>query len=373
MREALVRDVMQVMEEWAPPAWAESWDNVGLQLGDPARSARRILVALEATGAVVEEALSRQVDLLVVHHPPIFRPLQAIRFDTFAGQRIERLIKAGIGLYAAHTNLDQAQGGTNDNLAALVGLTNPQVLQRVGEEKLLKLVVFVPVGHEEAVRAALAEAGAGHIGNYATCTFQTQGTGTFLPLEGTKPFIGEQGKLEYVQEIRLETVVRESNARRAVAAMLKAHPYEEVVFDLYPLANEGWVRGHGRIGTFEQPQRLGDLAQRLRTTFNLSGLTLVGDPNREIKTAAVGAGAGASLIGLALRRGVELLVTGDIKYHDAQDALDAGLSIIDIGHYNSEAIIVGPVARRLREGFAAAGIQAEVLEAQAGQDPFQFI
>lgn len=373
MREALVRDLVQLMEEWAPPEWAESWDNVGLQLGDPARPSGRILVALELTGAVVEEAIRRDVNLVVVHHPPIFRPLQAIRFDSFAGRRLERLIKAGVGIYAAHTNLDQAEGGTNDTLAALVGLPNPEVLQPVGEEKLVKLVVFVPVGHEEAVRTALAGAGAGHIGNYSHCTFQTPGTGTFLPLAGTKPFIGEQGKLESVQEIRLETILPESRVRRAVAAMQKAHPYEEVAYDLYPLANRGRVRGHGRIATFSEPQTLGEVAERLRAKLNLDGLSIVGDPKRLVHKVAVGAGAGGSLIPLAVRRGVDLLVTGDIKYHDAQDALDAGLAIIDVGHYNSEAIIVGPVARHLREGLAAAGLQAEVLEAQAGRDPFQLL
>jgi dinuclear metal center YbgI/SA1388 family protein len=373
VREAIVRDLIQVMEEWAPPEWAESWDNVGLQVGDPNRPAGRILVALELTGAVVEEAIRRDVNLVVVHHPPIFRLLKSIRFDSFAGQRLERLIKAGIGIYAAHTNLDQAEGGTNDTLAALVGIPNPEVLQPVGEERLMKLVVFVPVGHEEAVRGALASAGAGHIGNYSHCTFQTPGTGTFLPLAGTNPFIGEQGKLEYAQEVRLETILPESKVRRAVAAMLKAHPYEEVAYDLYPLANKGRIRGHGRIGTFAEPQPLGEVAARLKEKLGLEGLSFVGDPKRLVRTIAVGAGAGGSLIPLAIRRGADLLVTGDVKYHDAQDALDAGLAVIDIGHYNSEALIVGPIAKHLRESLAAAGLQAEVLEAQAGRDPFRFL
>lgn len=373
MREALVRDVAQLMEEWAPPEWAESWDNVGLQLGDPTRPAGRILVALELTGAVVEEAIRRDVNLVVVHHPPIFRALKSIRFDSFAGKRLERLIKAGVGIYAAHTNLDQAEGGTNDTLAALVGLPNPEVLQPVGEEKLVKLVVFVPVGHEDAVREALASAGAGHIGNYSHCTFQSPGTGTFLPLAGTNPFIGEQGKLEYVQEVRLETALLESKVRRAVAAMLKAHPYEEVAYDLYPLANRGRVRGHGRIAAFPEPQTLGELADRLRTKLNLEGLSFVGDPKRLIHKVAVGAGSGGTLIPLAVRRGADLLVTGDVKYHDAQDAMDAGLAVIDIGHYSSEAMIVGPVARQLREGLAALELQAEVLEAQTGRDPLRFL
>lgn len=365
------------IEELAPVSWAEQWDNVGLQVGDPEAAVSRILVALELTGSVIEEAIQTQADLVVVHHPPIFRPLKALRFDTAGGRRIQRLIQHGIALYAAHTNLDQAKGMTNDSLAAAAGLTQHEVIQRVGEERYLKLVVFVPRGHEDAVLDALAREGAGHIGNYSHCTFQGRGTGTFLPQEGTHPFIGRQGNLERADEIRLETIIPESKAPRALRAMMQAHPYEEVAYDLYPLANPGRVRGHGRIGRLEQPTTLSALVERLKVQLATPHVRVVGDLNRRISTVAVGAGAGSSLIGPASRRGAEVLITGDVGYHDAQDAVDLGLAVIDVGHYNSEVIAVRALAAYLRDtadaGSTACSPTVQVIEAQAGRDPFTFI
>jgi len=361
------------IEQLAPPEWAEQWDNVGLQVGEPGAPVARVLVALELTGAVIEEALQTQADLVVVHHPAIFRPLKALRFDTPTGGRIRELIRHGISLYAAHTNLDQAKGMTNDSLAAAAGLTEHGVIERVGEEKYLKLVVFVPTDHVDVVMEALAREGAGHIGNYSHCTFQAPGTGTFLPLDGAKPFLGAPGRLERASEIRLETIIPESKARRAVQAMLQAHPYEEVAYDLYPLANPGQVRGHGRIGVLPEPVRLSALVERLKRALQTPALRIVGSAERQVTTVAVGAGSGSSLIAQAARRGADVLITGDIGYHDAQDALDLGLALIDVGHYNSEAIVVPPLARYLRERLAADGLPVEVVEAQAGRDPFTFL
>jgi dinuclear metal center YbgI/SA1388 family protein len=367
-----IGQIAAYIEELAPPAWAESWDNVGLQVGDPARPAGRVLVALELTGGVVEEAVSGGANLVVVHHPAIFRPLKALRFDTPAGHRLERLIQAGIGLYAAHTNLDQAQGGTNDTLAAAAGLTEQTVLQYIGEEQYLKLVVFVPRGHEEVVRTALAEAGAGHIGNYSHCTFQTGGTGTFLPLAGTNPFLGQQGRLEYADEYRLETILPEPIARRAVQAVLAVHPYEEVAYDLYPLANPGRQRGHGRIGRLAATVPLGELVERMKLALGIPAVRTVGSLQRQVATLAVGAGSGATLIGDASRRGADVLITGDIKYHEAQDAADAGLCLIDVGHWASERIVLKPLSEYLRRKLTGDGLKAEIIEAQAGSDPFEF-
>jgi len=371
MPKVTIGKIVSFMEELAPPVWAESWDNVGLQVGDPATPVERLLVALELTGSVVEEALQARAGLIVVHHPAIFRPLKAIRLDTPAGARLARLIKADVGLYAAHTNLDQAPGGTNDTLAALVGIREWEVLEPAGQEGYLKLVVFVPRGYEEAVRQALAEAGAGHIGNYSHCTFQAPGTGTFLPLEGTNPFLGQQGKLEYADEYRLETILPERKARAVVQAMIAAHPYEEVAYDLYPLANPGKPRGHGRIGPLAAPTTLGALAERLKAELGLTHVTVVGDPAKPVATAAVGAGAGGSLVRSAARKGADVLVTGDVKYHDAMDAVDSGLGVIDIGHYSSERIVVKPLAAYLRRRLDEEGLAAEVLEAQAGGNPFR--
>ncbi|HEY8346745.1 MAG TPA: Nif3-like dinuclear metal center hexameric protein [Symbiobacteriaceae bacterium] len=373
MSKVTIGTITALLEELAPPEWAESWDNVGLQVGDPGRPVQRLLVALELTDGVVEEAVRLGASLVVVHHPPLFRPLKAIRLDTPAGARLERLIKAGIGVYAAHTNLDQAPGGTNDTLAQLVGLKDWEVLEPAGEERYFKLVVFVPRGYEDAVRQAMAEAGAGHIGNYSHCTFQAPGTGTFLPLEGTNPFLGQQGRLEYADEYRLETIVPQRRVSAVVKAMIAAHPYEEVAYDLYPLANPGKVRGHGRIGKLETPTTLGALAERLKQELGLAHVAVVGDPHRTVATVAVGAGAGGSLVQTAARRGADVLVTGDVKYHDARDAADAGLGVIDIGHYSSERIVVRPLAAYLRQRLAEKGLEADVVEYQAVENPFRYL
>lgn len=373
MNRATVETITGIIERLAPPAWAESWDNVGLQVGRPEAPVQRVLVALELIDGVVEEAVQAGAELILVHHPPIFRPLKALRFDTAQGRRIERVIQHGISLYVAHTNLDQAPGMTNDTLARAVGIAAPELLYRVAEERYLKLVVFVPAGHEEAVRSAMAAAGAGHIGNYSHCTFQTPGTGTFLPLEGTDPFLGQQGRLEYAEEFRLETILPEGKAAAVVAAVKQAHPYEEVAYDLIPLANPGRERGHGRIGRLERPTTLADLAARVRSELGLQGLRMVGDPGRQVSTTAVGAGSGSMLIPHAARRGADVLITGDIGYHDAQDAQDAGLAILDIGHFPSEQIAMTAVARHLREQLGAMGHPVEVLEAASARDPFRFL
>ncbi|HEY3367574.1 MAG TPA: Nif3-like dinuclear metal center hexameric protein [Symbiobacteriaceae bacterium] len=373
MALATIGNIAAYMEELAPLSWAESWDNVGLQMGDPGRPAARVLVALELTDAVAEEALREHASLVVLHHPAIFKPLKALRFDSPAGRRLERLMLAGIAVYAAHTNLDMSPGGTNDTLAAAVGLQAPEVLLNAGEEKYVKLVVFVPEGHEDAVRDALGRAGAGHIGNYSHCTFQAPGTGTFLPLAGTNPFIGQQGKLAYTPEFRLETILPESRIRQAVQAMLGAHPYEEAAYDLYPLVNPGPVRGHGRIGRLPAPTTLGALAQRLKAQLGLGYVRLAGDLDARVALVAVGAGSGGMLIPHAIRRGAQALVTGDIDHHDAWDARDGSLGIIDIGHFASEQLVVAPLAQRLRERLAADGLAADVLAARTGRDPFDCI
>lgn len=373
MPNPTVGQVAEYLAELAPPEWAESWDNVGLLVGDPGRAADRILVALELTDGVVAEAVAGQAGLVVVHHPPIFRPLKALRFDTAAGRRLERLVREGISAYAAHTNLDQAQGGTNDTLAAVAGLVDGDVLLRAGEERYVKIVAFVPQGHVEAVRGALAEAGAGHIGNYSHCSFQTPGTGTFLPLEGTHPFLGQRGRLEYAAEVRLETIVPEGRTQQAIRALLAAHPYEEVAYDLYPLVNPGRTRGHGRVGQLASPTTVEALALRLREALALAGLRVVGDPERVVSRVAVGAGSGAMLIPHAARRGADVLITGDIGYHDARDAADAGLALIDIGHFNSEVIVVPQVVGYLADRLSRGGLQAAVVAAEGEQDPFRFL
>lgn len=243
-----VKDIMGVMEEIAPKKLAENWDKPGLAIGDPEREVKKILVALDVIDPVVEEAKRVGADMIVTHHPMLlFRKIESITADTLLGKRIFNLIQNNIAAFSAHTNLDIAAGGTNDVLAELIGLESIEILEETWAESLKKIVVYVPAGYEQAVRDAMCGAGAGHIGAYSHCTFGAAGKGTFLPLEGTNPFLGEQGRLETADEIRLETIVPAEKVHAVVQAMLAAHPYEEAAYDIYPVEQTGKRRALGAL------------------------------------------------------------------------------------------------------------------------------
>ena len=218
--------VIEAMEQLAPRRLAESWDNVGLLIGSPTQNINKIIVTLDVTPAVVDFAIQNSVDMIIAHHPLIFKGITNIRLDLPQGLLLSRLLKADIAVFASHTNLDITQGGVNDVLADKFKLVNTKPLTLTYTEKLFKLAVFIPRTHVEEVRSAIMNAGAGHIGNYSHCAFQTEGIGMFMPLSGTKPFLGKPGKLEYVPEYCLETIVPEGISKKVISAMLKAHPYE---------------------------------------------------------------------------------------------------------------------------------------------------
>ena len=240
-----VKSITDIIEDLAPLNYACKWDNVGLQLGYGEDIVNRNLTKLEITDAILNEAIEKEVDMIVALHPLIFSPLKSITKDDIKGKIIYKAIQNNIAVYAAHTNMDIAPGGLNDYIAAQLDMQNTEVLDIAERIPYYKLVVFVPLGHEEKVAEAISAAGAGHIGNYSHCTFRTGGVGTFKPLEGTNPFIGVQGRLEQVEEVRLETIVPEEKLARTTQAMIKSHPYEEVAYDIYPLMNEGRAIGVG--------------------------------------------------------------------------------------------------------------------------------
>jgi dinuclear metal center YbgI/SA1388 family protein len=340
------------MEELAPKHYAVPDDKIGLQLGSLRKEIRKVLVALDVTEQVVEEAVGIGADLIIAHHAIIFRPLSHLQTDTPAGRLYAELIKQDIAVYIAHTNLDVADGGINDMMAQAIGLSGLQSLEDIHTEKLKKLVVFVPATHHELVQQAVFTAGAGSIGRYSSCSFNIEGTGTFLPQEGTDPFIGQVGQLSKVPEIRLETVVPESLEKRVVAAMLKAHPYEEVAYDLYPMDLKGRTFGLGRVGKLAEETTLAQLADTVKLAYSVPSLRVVGELSRPVRKVAVLGGSGGRYVRHALFAGADVLITGDVDYHTAQDALAAGLAIIDPGH-NVEKIMKAEVAeflnRKLRE------------------------
>lgn len=351
-----VKDIMGVMEEIAPQKLAEDWDKPGLAIGDPEREVKKILVALDVIDPVVEEAKRIGADMIVTHHPMLlFRKIESITTDTLLGKRMFNLIQNHISAFSAHTNLDVAAGGTNDVLAELAGLENVEMLAETWAQSLKKIVVYVPVGHEAAVREAMCAAGAGHIGAYAHCTFGAAGKGTFLPLEGTTPFLGEQGKLETADEIRLETIVPAEQVQTVIQAMLAAHPYEEAAYDIYPVEQTGRKEGIGRIGTLPEAMPFRAFAKRLKERLGLDAIRLVGDGEKPIKRVGLCTGAGVEFVSLAAAKGCDAYLTADIKYHEAQRAVELGIAVADVTHYASEALIVPVLQRKLQAAAQAKG------------------
>ncbi|MBP2626342.1 MAG: NGG1p interacting factor 3 protein [Firmicutes bacterium] len=339
--------IIDAMERLAPKYLAESWDNVGLLLGSPAQRITKLLITLDVTKAVVDQAVQDGIDMIITHHPILFKAVNRIRTDLPQGQILTSLLKANIAVYAAHTNLDIATGGVNDILVSKLNLQDAEPLTVSYSEKLYKLVVFVPSTHMEAVRRAISEAGAGHVGNYSHCTFSSNGTGSFLPLDGAQPFIGSNGVVEYVQEARLETIVPEKICRRVLKAMLKVHPYEEVAYDLYQLANSGHSLGLGRVGKLIAPMLLTEFINHVKMALGIECVNVVGPLEKVIKKVAVCGGSGAGFINKAAFAGADVFITGDVKYHEAQDALAAGIAVIDAGHFATEEPVVSALAEYL--------------------------
>jgi dinuclear metal center YbgI/SA1388 family protein len=344
-----VRELVAAVETLAPAALAESWDNVGLLVGDPTTEVTTVLVALDATPEAIAQAEEAGAQLLVTHHPLIFAPLKRVVEDGGTGTLVRRLTAAGCGLLAAHTNLDNAPEGLNAYVAHLFGLRDLRPLAPSAARPLLKLVVYVPADHADAVREAITAAGAGHIGNYADCTFSTPGEGTFRPGADTDPFIGTPGVLERVAEVRLETVVPKAVLGRVLPAMLAAHPYEEVAYDLLPLENAWPGAGLGRIGTLEEPTTAAIFHALVQELLNASSARLLGDPQRTVRTVALCTGSGGDLLDAA--RGADLFLTAEVKHHQALRARDLGLAVIDAGHYPTERPAVDLLAGYLKEQF----------------------
>lgn len=364
--------VINWIEQLAPKVHAEKWDNIGLQIGSPNSDVKKILVSLDLDKEVVHEAIELGVDLIIVHHTPMFKPVQNIRFDLPQGYIISQLIKHNINLYTAHTNLDSTIGGVNDVLAEMLSLTNVEVLAPSWQEVLCKIVVFVPEGYEDQVRSAMVKQGAGWIGAYSDCSFQTKGTGTFRPLEGTNPFLGQQGKLEMAEEIRLETIVPEKMLKKVVNAMVKAHPYEEVAYDIYKLENIGKTTGLGRIGLLPQPMTLNQFIFLVKQSLVVRNLRFVGALDKPVKKVALCGGSGATLINKASFKGADVLITGDVKYHEAQEALALNLAVVDAGHFNTEYPIVSVVGNYLKNKIAENKMDAEVFISNVNTDPFNY-
>lgn len=364
--------VIDVVERLAPKRWAEEWDNVGLMTGSPSQPVGKVFVTLDVTNELVRR-LPPDIDMIISHHPLIFKPLRQLREDLPEGQLLASLLRRGIAVYCAHTNFDVAPGGINDWLAERLQLQKTQPLQPGNLDALYKVTVFVPQEQAEVVHQAMAQAGAGRLGNYSYCSFQTPGVGTFLPLEGARPFVGVTGKLERVAEIRLETVVPAPILDRVIRAMRKAHPYEEVAYDVVLMQNTTGFIGLGRIGTLPDVTVLESFAVQVQERLGTTGVRVVGDPKKAVHKVAVCGGSGVSMLSKAAHAGADVLVTGDVKYHEAQQALERGVALIDAGHFATEFAAVTIIGNQLEQVAGEEGWDIEVLCDTSAKDVFWFL
>lgn len=364
--------VIQYMEQLAPKHVAEPEDRIGLQLGTLQKEIRTVLVALDVNDEVVDEAIRLEADLIIAHHAIIYRPLKQLQTDTPMGKVYEKLIKHDIAVYVSHTNLDVTEGGMNDWMAEALGIENTSPIHDLHNEQLSKLVVFVPKSHHEEVLNAVLGAGAGWIGNYSHCSFNIEGFGTFVPREGSNPYQGKAGRMERAEEVRIETIVPHTIRNKVIQAMLKAHPYEEVAYDLYAMDLKGRSLGLGRVGKLKEPLTLAEMAEVVKEKLDVPHVRVVGDLNRTLRKAAVIGGSGGRFYPQALFRGADVLVTGDIDYHTAQDALAAGLTLIDPGH-NAEKIMKGKVAEWMQQKLQENKYDTKVVASSVNTEPFQFM
>ncbi len=368
MPPVTVRDAYDALDRFAPFAHAAEWDNVGLLAGRPDARVRRVLIALDLTDAVAEEALRTRSDLLVVYHPPIFKGIRSITARAAAPTgRLPELLAAGTAIIALHTALDVAAGGTNDVLLDAVRPVERFPLEPLVHERAgYKLVVFAPAERAAALRAALAQAGAGTIGHYTECSFELAGHGTFRGDETTHPAVGRRGRLERVPETRLEMVVPAERLGPVVRALYATHPYEEPAFDLYPLhavAGRAAV-GAVRVGILRRPETGSAVLRRLGRAVDLATATVVGDLRRTFRGVLAAAGA----CGVEGFRDPGLLVvTGEFKHHDALELLKRGVTAVQLGHFASEAPVRGRIRAVLRRALGT----VPVMVARADRPPLR--
>ena len=329
-----VREVVQHLESLAPPAYQESYDNSGLLTGDPGMEVKGILVTLDCTEAVVEEAVERNCNMIVAHHPIIFRGLKRLTGSNYVERTVITAIRHNVAIYAIHTNLDNVHTGVNKKICDKIGLVNTRILVP-RSQVLTKLVTFIPNEHTGTVLSALYEAGAGQIGNYENCSFSVDGRGTFKPNEKASPVIGEKNVQEVVEETRVELIFPSHLQSAILGALKRSHPYEEVAFYLTSLANPNQEVGSGMIGELQSPQEPSEFLKRLKLSMDLKVIRHTRLLDQPIKRVAVCGGAGSFLLPYARHAGAQVYISADFKYHEFFDAEDQ-LVIADIGHYESE-------------------------------------
>lgn len=326
--------IIDILEEFAPPSLQESYDNSGLMCGDPSIELDGLMLSLDCTEAVVDEAIEKGVGMLVCHHPLIFGSLKSISGKNEVERCLIKAIKSDLLIYAIHTNLDNVSAGVNKRLAEVIGLEECKILRPMGSS-LNKLVVFVPNKDAEVVRSAIFNAGAGEIGNYSHCSFKLEGEGSFRANQGADPHLGEMGKVHFEKEQRIEVILPNYLNSKVVKAMIMAHPYEEVAYDLYPLSNSWVESGSGMIGKLNNPKPAFEFLKDLKEKLNCGCIRHTDIVADKIRKVAICGGSGSFLLNDAKAAGADIFISGDFKYHQFFEA-ESEIVIADVGHFESE-------------------------------------
>lgn len=359
--------ILETLERLAPLNLAADWDNVGLLLGDRRMEVGRVMTCLTVTPETVAEAVAGEAQLIVTHHPILFRAVKRLTADNTEGRMLLSLARAGIAVYSAHTAYDDAPDGINEQLARGLGLATVEPLRK-RESRSYKIVVFVPDTDLGRVSDALFDAGAGIIGQYSQCSFRLSGTGTFFGSDASNPTVGQKGRREEVAEWRLEVVCPEGSLDRALRAMRKAHSYEEPAFDVYPLRPTAGSVGTGRVGNLAEPLSLSAFSLRVRELLRVPSLQIVGNDQRTTKRVAIVCGAGGELLSDAVRARADVFVTGEMRFHDCLAAQAQDLGVCLPGHHATERFAMECLANRLREGWP----ELQIWPARQESDPLRW-
>ena len=330
----IIKDLVEFLEQYAPLSYQEDYDNAGLIVGNPKDEIKSGLVCLDCTEQIIDEAILKKCDIVIAHHPIIFKGLKKLNGKNYIERVIIKAIKNNIAIYAIHTNLDNVINGVNDKICDKIGLINRSILAPK-KNNLKKLATYIPINYADVVKEAIFKAGAGNIGNYANCSFNIIGNGTFKAKNNAKPFIGEINKLHIEEELKIEVIFNQENQAKIINALLNSHPYEEVAYDIYPLDNLNTQLGSGMVGELKEEKDAHEFLMSLKKNMNVSVIRHTSLNHKKIKKVAVCGGSGSFLLQQAKQAQADIFITADFKYHEFFDA-DGEIVIADIGHYESE-------------------------------------
>lgn len=368
--EMQCKEVIKYIEQWAPKGIAWENDSVGLQIGNPESKIKNIMLSLELTDKVIEQATEKKCNLIITHHPIFYRPLKKLNFSTDSiSKQIDKIIKRNINLYSAHTNLDFTIDGVSFQLAKKIQLNNIKFFKHLSKNQV-KLAVFVPISHLSKVAEAIHKAGGGIIGEYSHCSFRTEGTGTFQGSDLANPASGNAGKLETVKEIKLEILIDEWRLNTVIKAMSMAHPYEEVAYDILTLKNENVNYGMGAVGELQKSLTVSEFLELVSTKLKADNLRYTPGTKSKIKTVAVCGGSCAELLEYAIEKNVDAFITADLKYHNFQDA-KGKIFVIDAGHYETEVPVLDEIQKRLKR-LLQVSKQTKVFKFRGSTNPIIF-